>query len=149
MEYRVAGIEDIPQIQVVRHAVRENRLSDPSLVPDQDVEDYINRRGRGWVAVEEGKVVGFAIVSLLDQNVWALFILPEKEGMGIGRELHDRMMDWYFSQSDKPIWLSTAPGTRAAGFYRAAGWKENGWYGNGELKFEMNSPDWKNRTPVL
>ena len=47
MNFRVAEIKDIPQIQVVRNLVKENRLSDPELVPDSDVQDYITRRGRG------------------------------------------------------------------------------------------------------
>jgi len=46
---RQATAADIPQIQYVRNAVKENQLSDPALVPDGDVEDYLNRRGRGWV----------------------------------------------------------------------------------------------------
>ena len=47
MIFREAQVSDIPQIQFVRNAVKENRLSDPSLVPDQDVEEYISNRGRG------------------------------------------------------------------------------------------------------
>jgi len=49
MNIRAAEVKDIPQIQVVRNLVKENRLSDQALVPDRDVEDYITRRGRGWV----------------------------------------------------------------------------------------------------
>ena len=37
MIYREAAIRDIAQIQFVRNAVKENRLSDPALVPDKDV----------------------------------------------------------------------------------------------------------------
>lgn len=142
MHFRMATNEDIPQIQAVRHSVTENKLSDPSLVPDHDVEDYISRRGRGWVAEEEGSILGFSIVSVTDNNVWALFIRPEAERRGIGRRLHDLMMDWYFSQTDKDIWLSTSPGTRAEAFYRKAGWQENGLYGKGEVKFEMTKAGW-------
>ncbi len=145
INYRQAKTADIPQIQFVRHAVKENTLSDPSLVPDSDVEDYISRRGRGWVAEAEGRILGFAIVSVIDRNVWALFILPDCEGMGIGRQLHDIMMDWYFAQTDMDIWLSTSPGTRAATFYRKAGWRENGNYGKGEIKFEITTNEWHGR----
>ncbi len=140
MILREATIEDIPGIQIVRNAVLENRLSDPALVPDQDVEDYIMRRGKGWVAVEGGQITGFSIVSLMDHNVWALFVHPEQEKKGFGRILHDEMVRWYFSQTRETIWLSTAPGTRAEAFYRKAGWKESGTYGKGEIRFEMESP---------
>jgi GNAT superfamily N-acetyltransferase len=135
---REALVSDIPQIQIVRNAVRENRLSDPALVPDSDVEDYITRRGKGWVCIDGDRVVGFGIVSIIDHNIWALFVEPGHEQKGIGRQLHDLMMDWYFSQTTEPIWLSTAPGTRAETFYRKAGWKEAGTYGKGEIRFEMD-----------
>ncbi|MBI3139154.1 MAG: GNAT family N-acetyltransferase [Sphingobacteriales bacterium] len=144
---RVAGPGDIEQIQEVRNAVTENRLSDPSLVPDSDVADYITRRGRGWVSIENGIITGFAIVSITDRNVWALFIRPGHDGKGTGRQLHDRMMDWYFEQTDLPVWLSTSPGTRAASFYRKAGWEEDGLYGKGEIRFVLNKQKWMSRPP--
>ena len=139
---RQAQISDIPQIQRVRNAVKENTLSDPALVPVADVEDYIIRRGRGWVSVQGEQVTGFAIVSLLDHNVWALFMDPGFEKNGVGRMLHDQMMDWYFAQTDETVWLSTTPGTRAEGFYRKAGWLEAGAYGKSELKFILTRGDW-------
>ncbi|MBL7744021.1 MAG: GNAT family N-acetyltransferase [Chitinophagaceae bacterium] len=142
MIFREATIADIPQIQVVRNAVKENMLSDPALVPDSDVEDYIIRRGKGWVCEVNDVIVAFAIVSVTDNNVWALFVQPGFDKMGIGKRLHDDMMDWYFSQTEKTIWLSTSPGTRAETFYRKAGWKETGLYGKGEIKFEMHAADW-------
>jgi len=46
MKIRVAKLKDIPQIQVVRNLVKENQLSDPNLVPDKDVEDYMLHRGK-------------------------------------------------------------------------------------------------------
>lgn len=143
---RQAITTDIPQIQIVRNTVTENTLSNPALVPDSDVEDYINRRGRGWVCEINEVIVGFAIVSVIDHNVWALFIQPGHDKKGIGRTLHDEMMNWYFSQTNKTIWLGTAPGTRAERFYRKAGWKETGSHGKGEIKFEMTFDNWTRRT---
>lgn len=150
MIFREAEITDIPQIQIVRHSVIENTLSDPALVPDKDVEDYITRRGKGWVCEINNAIVGFAIVSVTDHNVWALFIQPGFEKKGIGRRLHDEMMDWYFSQTAETIWLGTAPRTRAEIFYRKARWREAGTHGKGEIKFEMTAEEWKNRIgPIL
>ena len=143
MIIRVAEIKDIPQIQVVRNLVKENRLSDPALVPDRDVEDYITSRGRGWVCEIKGQIVGFAIADLVDSNIWALFIHPDFEKLGIGKKLHEEMMNWYFSQTDKTVWLGTSPKTRAESFYRKAGWKETGTHGKDEIKFEMTKDEWK------
>ncbi|RYZ30435.1 MAG: N-acetyltransferase [Chitinophagaceae bacterium] len=145
MTFREATIDDISQIQRVRNAVKENVLSDPALVTDADCVNFITRRGKGWVCEEDGKIVGFSITDLLGNNIWALFVDPDYEGRGIGKKLHQLMLDWYFSQTDKTVWLSTAPASRAEGFYRKEGWTENGTYGKGEIKFEMPVEQWRNR----
>jgi len=142
MKIREAELKDIAQIQVVRNLVKENRLSDPGLIPDSDVVDYMTRRGKGWVCEINDEVVGFAIADLVDNNIWALFIHPEFERIGIGKKLHDEMMNWYFSKTEKTVWLGTSPGTRAELFYRKAGWKEVGLHGKGEIKFEMTKNEW-------
>lgn len=143
MIFREAVIADIKEMQRVRNIVKENVLSNPALVTDADVEDYITRRGKGWVCEQERTIVGFSIVSILDNNVWALFVDPELEKKGIGKKLHDMMMDWYFTTTTENIWLSTTPGTRAATFYRKAGWVETGLYGKDEIRFEMSFLDWQ------
>ncbi len=143
MIFRDAFSTDIPAIQYVRNSVKENRLSDPRLVPDSDVEDFINRRGKGWVCEIDGRVVGFAVADLQMNNIWALFILPQYEGKGVGKNLHAEMLNWYFGKGKINVWLSTSPGTRAETFYRRAGWQESGLYGNNEIKFEMTADLWR------
>ena len=136
MNYREATIHDIQQIQYVRNIVKENRLSDPALVADKDVQDFITRRGRGWICEIDGIIIGFSIVDMIEKNVWALFIDPKHESKGIGKTLHGMMLDWYFNQTKETIWLSTARGTRAERFYHIAGWNEAGTHGE-EVKFIM------------
>ncbi|PTX10145.1 ribosomal protein S18 acetylase RimI-like enzyme [Sphingobacterium faecium] len=140
---REARVGDIPQIQIVRNAVKENALSNPDLVTDQDCADFITQRGKGWICEMEHQVVGFSIVDLVDHNIWALFVHPDFDKRGIGKQLHDIMLDWYFNQTQQSVWLGTAPGTRAEAFYRRAGWKEIGLHGKGEIKFEMTFEKWK------
>ena len=82
--------------------------------------------------------MGFAIADLRGYNIWALFVHPDFAGKGIGRKLHDMMLDWYFTQTREKVWLSTAPGTRAEIFYRTAGWQDRGRLPSGEIKFEMD-----------
>ncbi|HVF98170.1 MAG TPA: GNAT family N-acetyltransferase [Flavisolibacter sp.] len=148
MHFREATAEDIPEIQRVRNSVKENVLSDPALVTNADCFQFLTRRGKGWVCEINEKLVGFSIADLEGANIWALFLEPAYEGRGIGRQLHHLMMDWYFSQTDKPVWLSTQPRSRAEKFYRRAGWKETGIYGKGEIKFEMTKKQWqKNINP--
>lgn len=146
MIFRKAQISDIPQIQVVRNSVKENMLSNPALVTDKDCEEFLTVRGKGWVCEIENSIVGFAIADLQDDNIWALFLRPEHEGRGIGKTLHDIMMDWYFSQGKENVWLGTAPDTRAEKFYTKAGWKAKGTINKGEIKFEMSKDDWMNKS---
>lgn len=74
MIYREAKTTDIPQIQMVRHTVKENTLSNPALVTDADCEEFITQRGKGWVCEVKGEIVGFSIVDLKENNVWGLFL---------------------------------------------------------------------------
>ena len=141
MIIREANIDDIKQIQVVRNAVKENTLSNPNLVTDEDCRIFLTERGKGWVCEINNQITGFSIADLKDHNVWALFVHPEFDRQGIGRQLHDILLDWYFGQTKETIWLGTAPNTRAEAFYRKAGWKEIGTHGRGEIKFEMTYND--------
>jgi len=143
MIFREARVADIVQMSTVRLSVRENVLPDPDLIPAGDYEDFIMRRGKGWVAEEAGLIVGFAVADLQQQNIWALFVQPEWERRGIGKRLHDLMLHWYFSKTQETVWLGTAPHSRAEGFYRRRGWRETGVLSNGEIRFEMTYANWK------
>ncbi|WP_412476218.1 GNAT family N-acetyltransferase [Flavobacterium sp. TBRC 19031] len=143
MKIREATINDIDNYMIVRMAVKENVLNNPALVPKQDNVDYLTKYGKGWVCEIENTIVGFSIVGLQQRNVWALFVHPEFEGKGIGKKLHDVMIDWYFKQTNENIWLGTEFNTRAEQFYRNAGWVEVGTNGDDEIKFEMIYSDWK------
>lgn len=145
MIFRVAELSDIKQMQVVRHLVKENRLSNPDLVPDKDVAYYISEKGRGWVCEVDDRIVGFSIVDLLENSVWALFVDPKFAENGIGKELHRLMIDWYFQQTKDKVVLGTDPNTRAARFYALHGWIALGSYSNGETKFELTYTNWLNR----
>ncbi len=140
--FREATITDISQILDVRFSVKENRLSNPEFVQESNCVEYLTTRGKGWVCEMKDQVVGFAIVDLIESNIWALFIRREFEKNGIGKKLHDIMMDWYFSQTKSKVWLGTSPHTRAETFYRKCGWIEVGKHGTDEIKFEMSHDQW-------
>ena len=142
MIIREAIAADVSQMQTVRNAVKENKLTDPSVIDDQDYIDFLSYNGKGWVAVIDDQITGFAFADIINNNIWALFVHPDHEGKGIGRSLHEVMLDWYFYQSIDFVWLGTAPHTRAEIFYRRAGWIENGKHGKSEIKFEMSSNEW-------
>lgn len=125
----------------VRLGVRENQLGDSSLVQPHHYHAMLTRHGRGWVADVEGGIVGFSIADLERSNVWALFVHPAFEGRGVGRRLHDVMMNWFFEKGAEKVWLSTSPATRAEHFYTCAGWRLVGLEANGESRFEMTRDD--------
>ena len=142
MNFRQAIPEDIPQIQIVRNSEKENQLSNPNLIPDDLVEEFITKRGKGFVCEIDDIIVGFSIVDFVENNVWALFLMPEFEGKRIGKKLHQLMLDEYFSKTKETIWLSTEANSRAEIIYKKQGWKNAGFHGN-EVKFEMSFEDWK------
>lgn len=137
LKLRIAQSEDVSAMHVIRVTVKENILSDPNRITPEDYLEFITEKGKGWVALLDSKIVGFAIVDCVEDNVWALFVSPEYEGLGIGLALQNKMLEWYFQQGKSKIWLSTDPNSRAAGFYRKTGWTETGTYGKNEIKFEQ------------
>ncbi|MEO8590329.1 MAG: GNAT family N-acetyltransferase [Flavobacteriales bacterium] len=145
MVVREATAADIRAMHVIRLGVRENRLSDPSVVTEQDYHDFMARDTKSWVCAHstgsgpDGAIVGFAMVDVEKRNVWALFVAPEHEFNGVGKLLHDTMLAWYFTRADV-LRLSTAPDTRAEAFYRKAGYTEQGLTPSGEVIFELKMP---------
>ena len=137
MEIRPATPEDIPAMHTVRVAVRENRLNDPSRIQPADYAALLSGSGRGRVALVDDRLVGFGIADAANRNLWALFVDPEFEGRGVGRRLHDELLDWLFSLGDSPAWLTTEPGSRAERFYRVAGWQDAGRDPGGDLRLEF------------
>ncbi|GGG58644.1 GNAT family N-acetyltransferase [Hymenobacter glacieicola] len=143
MLFREAQVADIPQLSAVRLSVQENRLSNPDLVTPAAYVDYLTRRGQGWTCEVNGAIVGFGIADVRGHSIWALFVRPEFARQGIGKKLHNLMLSWYFAQTTEPLWLSTAPGTRAEEFYRRQGWHDTGRTAQGEVRFEMRVEGWR------
>ena len=137
---------DIAEIQRIRRIVRENRLVS-TVITDDAVRVMMEERGRGWVADVDGAVVGFAIGDATNGNVWALFVDPDHERRGYGRQLHDEMVAWLRDQGLELLWLTTAPGTRAERFYERAGWVRAGSTADGEILFELRTSNPERRTP--
>jgi GNAT superfamily N-acetyltransferase len=117
-------------------SVHENRLVSTRLT-EADYIDFIETRGQGWLIEENGTTVAFAIADNSNGSIWALFVAPGHEGRGYGRQLHDEMESWLWSQGHERLWLTTNPGTRAQRFYEAAGWQQVGPAAHGEIRMEL------------
>lgn len=138
MAIRPATIDDFPRLVVIRGAVRENLLSDPGRVTLRDYQEHLGPAGQTWVHEEAGDILGFSAATLATATIWALFVHPDHEGRGIGRRLLNCAVDWLWSQGATQVGLATGAGTRAEGFYRAAGWREAS-AANGEIRFILSA----------
>jgi GNAT superfamily N-acetyltransferase len=98
-------------------------------------EDYLDKLGRGWVCEIDGRVVGFSYAAKADYSIWALFVLPEFEGRGIGKQLLKLAVDWLFDIGAERVSLSTEANTRADRFYLAQGWRRGEMKDEVEVKF--------------
>jgi GNAT superfamily N-acetyltransferase len=127
---------DLRRIFEIRNAVRENRLSNPGLVTREDCLWYIAGPGI-WVWQDAERINGFAASDTRDGSIWALFVDPEHEGRGIGRALLSRAVAVLQDAGYRAATLSTGAGTRAARFYREAGWIEDGLTAKGEQRFRL------------
>jgi GNAT superfamily N-acetyltransferase len=134
---RQAVRSDVPAMHRIRMAVHENRLVS-TVIHATDYIPEIEITGRGWVITEQDAVVAFAIGNRETRSIWALFVDPAHEGKGYGRQLHDAMVEWLFSERLTTIWLSTEPGTRAQRFYEAAGWTFCRVLPSGERYYELH-----------
>lgn len=137
---REASVADIPRLQQIRAAVRENQLRTPGRVTTADYEAHIHGRGRTWVAELAGQVLGFSSADGDTATIWALFVDPEHEGRGLGRLLLAPALAWLWARGAAEVGLDTAPGTRAERFYRAGGWTCTGTTRHGELTFSLRRP---------
>lgn len=136
---RPAAVADVAFMHSLRNRVRENRLSDPRRITESSYLPYI-AAGSAWVAEAEAGLVGFAAVDGQSTQLWALFVDPATEGGGVGRALHRRLLRWAKEQGIGRLSLTTGDNTRAAEFYRRAGWRQTGLTADGDLHFEMTIP---------
>ncbi|MDX6749168.1 GNAT family N-acetyltransferase [Geminicoccaceae bacterium 1502E] len=128
---------DLETLFSIRFAVRENRLESRASLPDALVLEAL-AEGGGLLAEAEGRAVGFTIARPAPPQIWALFVLPDMEGCGIGSALLLRALAWLRAQGAGSAVLTTGPGTRAAGFYQAHGWRETGRTPRGELRLVLD-----------
>src|SRR5690349_2091320 len=130
---RRAGDKDHARITGIRDAVSENKLGEASRPGvDKDYPWFRDNPGV-WVWEEDAGILGFSAADTRDGSIWALFVAPGHERRGIGRALFEKALDVLRQNGHRTAWLTTEPGSRAEGFYRAAGWKVIGTSPKGEL----------------
>jgi ribosomal protein S18 acetylase RimI-like enzyme len=122
---RPATPEDVEAIFHIRTSVKENHLSREQLhdmgITEDAIREAIANEPCAFVAEIDGVPVGFSMADMQEGSVFAAFILPDFEGRGLGRLLMHEVEACLFRNHER-IWLETARGSRAAGFYHRLGW---------------------------
>lgn len=141
--FRPAVPADAPALMAIRRAVRQNAITDARLaalgIDAESVAAKMASTHAAFCAEVDGEVVGFSMADRTDASIWALFVLPEHEGRGIGRALLHLAVDALRADGHRRIVLSTDPDTRAEAFYRRGGWQAAGTNAGGEVVFELNA----------
>ena len=135
---REASPADMPGIGHVRTSVRENLLTVEQLerlgITPASVAASLLTHRKGWVAERAGQIVAFAMADRADASIFALFVLPDYEGRGLGSRLLDLALQWLWDNGAEVVWLTTAPETRAARFYARRGWVPVGAEPSGDVR---------------
>lgn len=122
---RQALTSDVEDIFIVRTSVRENHLSREDMrqmgITESVVTDMLEQNPCAWVAVDNGDIVGFSMILPDEGCLFAAFVLPGYENLGIGQTLVTTAEEELFKHHDC-IWLETAKHSRAVKFYKHLGW---------------------------
>lgn len=124
---RLATEHDVDRLFTLRTSVVQNHLSveqmaDLGITP-QVLADSIRTAPCAWIAEVDGQPAAFAMVDLAEGEVFAMFVLPTHENLGLGRQLMAIAEAALFEQHDT-LYLITdgRDEVRANGFYQRLGW---------------------------
>ncbi|MDF3864608.1 GNAT family N-acetyltransferase [Pseudomonas denitrificans (nom. rej.)] len=140
---RRATPADIDTLFDIRTSVRENHLSREQMaelgITPQVLTEAIKTAPCAWVAEIEGVAGGFAMVDTQEGELFALFVRPECEGLGMGSLLLAAAEEQLFREHGN-IWLVTdgGDGIRANAFYRRHGWQLSGRVDERDVRYEKS-----------
>ncbi|MDY0977195.1 GNAT family N-acetyltransferase [Massilia sp. CFBP9012] len=141
LQIRAALTTDVGAMFKVRTSVRENVLTAEELVElgitPEFISAEIERSPCAWVATVDSVIVGFSMVDLDTACLFAAFVLPKYEGLGIGTRLIKACESEIF-KSHSVAWLETAQSSRAAELYRHLGWTNETEIGEGDVRMEKH-----------
>lgn len=135
LNIRKAEKEDSDRCAEIRGLTRDNPISREVLIsygvtreawdPLLDDGTYI-----GYVSEDRGEVVGYCYADTKTAEILVIALLPDYEGLGLGKKLLNILTERLFSLGHDELWLAAAPdpAMRAYGFYRHLGWVSAGKY---------------------
>ena len=133
VEFRDAKTEDFGRCIEIRGMTRDNPipaeiLEEIGVTEEEWVPLIKNKSVIGVVSESSEGVVGFCNGDVATGEVLVLALLPDYEGLGLGKSMLSLVTDKLFSFGLEKLWLAASPNPeiRAHGFYRHIGWVPNG-----------------------
>src|SRR5882724_10763570 len=133
LTYRLATPQDIAACIELRGKTRENsisveRLRAKGVTLESWSGDVAAGRLRGYVCVDDEKLIGYCFGDPSSGEIVVLAILPEGEGKGIGKRLLGLVVHNLAESGRRRLFLGCSPNAnfRSYGFYRHLGWKATG-----------------------
>jgi GNAT superfamily N-acetyltransferase len=139
---RRSAESDIPALFQIRTAVRENHMTLAELAAADVTADSVStmlggKHAAAWIGFDGETPLGFSMARADVGDVFALFVLPEAEGLGLGTKLLAEAECWLAFRDVTNAWLLTGgePGLRAPGFYLKRGWVCERREADGQIRF--------------
>ena len=136
--FHAAKEEDTPAFIALRGKTRQNAVSRERLAEvGITAESWAEMMRSGSLP---GQLVGYCFGERDTGEIIVLALLPEFEGLGIGKTLLEQIMGQLRAQGHQRLFLgcSSDPASRSYGFYRYLGWTGTGEtdkYGDDVLEF--------------
>ncbi|MEG8236242.1 GNAT family N-acetyltransferase [Pseudomonas orientalis] len=140
---RAATVDDLDTLISIRTSVVQNHLSVEQMVDlgitPQVLADTLRAARCAWVAQVDGQAAAFSMVDLEAGEVFAMFVLPTYENLGLGRQLMAEAEAALFEHHDRAyLFTDGRDGIRANGFYQRLGWVKSGSAEGDDVRYEKS-----------
>lgn len=140
---RVATEDDVESLFTLRTSVVQNHLSveqmaDLGITP-QVLADSIRQAPCVWMAEVDGQPAAFSMIDLAAGEVFAMFVSPAYENLGLGRQLM-AVAEAALFEHHETLFLITdgRDEIRANGFYQRLGWTVVGAVEGDDVRYEKS-----------
>lgn len=140
---RLATLGDIDTLFAIRTSVVQNHLSREQMsdlgITPQVLADSIRQAPCVWLAEVEGQPAAFSMVDLSAGEVFAMFVLPAYEGLGLGRRLMAVAEAALFERHETLFLITDGRDEiRANGFYQRLGWSKVGAVEGDDVRYQKS-----------
>ena len=140
---RVATQDDVESLFTLRTSVVQNHLSveqmaDLGITPQVPAES-IRQAPCVWMAEVNGQPAAFSMIDLAAGEVFAMFVSPAYENLGLGRQLM-AVAEAALFEHHETLFLITdgRDEIRANGFYQRLGWTVVGSVEGDDVRYEKS-----------